>query len=1031
MRQSGMVKSNRVLAAVLITLMTMVVLANGMPLAALGTQVLEEDAAVGKQQTGVADEAEQECETVEGIDEGKGIVSDSGIAFEETLMGESDKDRSEGKEQGKNQGNDMSESLDKSQSESSGETGVPEREKSHGRGGAKANASDVDASDAEVADVDQAPSTAQIPARAAGPKAAVRGISPMEISHSFNSSFDSHEAVRDNSKGGTDADFPAYPAGGSVKMTKGAQWDDPAGGDDATVFFDIQGASSMTTNPADVVLVMDMSGSMGHFETGDLTRMTLAKAAANQFLDIFWANGNPSGSRVGLVGFDVSVKVTQAYTTDRIIMDAALDKLYPKSGTDFAVPLQKVIDRFPPEAGRKLYILFMSDGQPSAGQQNGAKEAKILKDKGAIIYSLGFTGMPIDGEDISIMNKCLRDISSGPGYCFTGLSSSELAAKYQDIAKDLVKITGIGNVVLKDPINTKFFNLRDANSAANNVKVFLETAENSNQFNQVTSGYRVSWQEPWISVDLGNIDLDKRRVRVSIELVRNGTLAPNGEYDTNGGQAELEYTSVQGNNVGQKVDSPVLKRDDPDEDKNIEEKPLPQIDNFCKTAVKGRNFKGNGDNVTYEITTRLPKDISDFAAIRIVDELPPELVYNTDSMSVSIGGIVLPKLEQSRILDDPATGFVGYTLDEKDLAGNGDKEVVITLTTTIAGWTSGHILNTAKLYTTPKGGSEPKDPARTDNERISPLPHITGIAKEAAQDTFRDNGDEIEYSVSFRLPADVSGYGAVRIEDVLPDTLKYKSLSVQIDVEGETRSIVLNPMNLTLPQGVAGGILGYTFEPYELDARGGKKVTMTFTAEVSGWTDGSITNDAEIFATPKDGDEFSAGKATKTVDPQEQTEPEPTPEPEPEPEPTPEPEPEPEPEPTPEPKPEPTPEPTPEPKPEPKPEPTPAPVATPTPEPEKPTSAGFEAKQQEPAAIISDISPKVNIPSEMPKQKESGKVVKAKANTKVKTIAKGGVPKTGDDSFDPRLLMAIMLGAAIIIILSGKPRRKDKEAGER
>ncbi|MDR0519070.1 MAG: isopeptide-forming domain-containing fimbrial protein, partial [Clostridiales Family XIII bacterium] len=314
--------------------------------------------------------------------------------------------------------------------------------------------------------------------------------------------------------------------------------------------------------------------------------------------------------------------------------------------------------------------------------------------------------------------------------------------------------------------------------------------------------------------------------------------------------------------------------DNPAEEKEKTIEPLPRVEDFSKTASQ-KKFTKNGDEISYTIKFRLPSDVTSYAAIRIEDKLPqPGMKYKDGTVEVKVSGTAINPLDSARLVT--TGGIVSYQLEKADFAGYGGQIVTMTLTGIVDGWTGGDIENHGYLYVKPEGGRDPSNPSEDKKEKITPLPPVTDIVKTATPETFYTNGNKINYTVKFKLPKDVTGYGAVRIEDKLPQPgLKYVDNTVEVKVSGT--AITLDHTRLV----TTGGIVSYNLLPYEFDKFGGQEVSMTLTASVDGWVSGSITNKAEVFVTPKDGigggnpggagggREIPMGEAEKTVDPLE------------------------------------------------------------------------------------------------------------------------------------------------------------------
>ena len=164
---------------------------------------------------------------------------------------------------------------------------------------------------------------------------------------------------------------------------------------------------------------------------------------------------------------------------------------------------------------------------------------------------------------------------------------------------------------------------------------------------------------------------------------------------------------------------------------------------------------------------------------------------------------------------------------------------------------SGYIINNAQLYYMPKDGSfeEPGD----EDESL-----VVEVEKIASPKTFKANGDDITYTISFDLPLDLSGYEAIRIEDVIPAGLALKGTNGTLDIGGATRTV-------TLATTASPDTAGFTLTGADITAAQGVTVSLTLTCTITGWTTGDITNEANIYFTPNGGGEEPGGSGDETV----------------------------------------------------------------------------------------------------------------------------------------------------------------------
>ena len=125
-------------------------------------------------------------------------------------------------------------------------------------------------------------------------------------------------------------------------------------------------APDILTNPTDIVLALDRSGSMAGEPLANV------KLGAKTFIDIIEkATGGSgqigSGSRIGVVSFaSVATDDTQLITSVDALK-AAVDALSSGGSTNHADAFEKAMQLFDPMSGNARVIVMFTDGNTTAG----------------------------------------------------------------------------------------------------------------------------------------------------------------------------------------------------------------------------------------------------------------------------------------------------------------------------------------------------------------------------------------------------------------------------------------------------------------------------------------------------------------------------------------------------------------------------------------------------------------------------------------------------------------------------------------
>lgn len=208
----------------------------------------------------------------------------------------------------------------------------------------------------------------------------------------------------------------------------------------------------ISTNPTDIVLVLDRSGSMAGSPLANM------KAGAKTFIDIIdeatdsSQDGNiGSGSQIGIVSFaNTATADTQLITSVATLKDA-VDSLTAGGSTNHADAFTKAIELFDPASTNAKVIVMFTDGKTTAGPPP-TPVADAAKASGIIIYCIGLTGA--DGIDVSVLN----DWATDPDVSHVAVTpdDAELEELFKDLAANISK-TGATDIVIDEVINPDFF----------------------------------------------------------------------------------------------------------------------------------------------------------------------------------------------------------------------------------------------------------------------------------------------------------------------------------------------------------------------------------------------------------------------------------------------------------------------------------------------------------------------------------------------------------------------------------------------
>ena len=222
-------------------------------------------------------------------------------------------------------------------------------------------------------------------------------------------------------------------------------------GETLKVTLALTAAPDIMSNPVDIALVLDRSGSMAG------TPLANMKAGAKTFIDIIAEStgGQPAGeigagSRIGIVSFaDSAVQDTQLITSVADLK-GAVDALSAGGSTNHAEAFEQATALFDPNSSNARVIVMFTDGNTTTGVPP-APVAAAARAQGITIYCIGLIGS--DGVDVSALNDWATDPDAA--HVAVTPDAADLEQLFADLAANISK-TGATNIVIHEVVTADF-----------------------------------------------------------------------------------------------------------------------------------------------------------------------------------------------------------------------------------------------------------------------------------------------------------------------------------------------------------------------------------------------------------------------------------------------------------------------------------------------------------------------------------------------------------------------------------------------
>lgn len=210
-------------------------------------------------------------------------------------------------------------------------------------------------------------------------------------------------------------------------------------------------APDIVSNPTDIVLILDRSGSMAGSALANL------KNGAKAFIDIIdeATDGTQdgqigSGSRIAVVSFASTATQDTQLITSVADLKAGVDALTAGGSTNHADAFTKASELLAaPSTNARVMVMF-TDGETTVGP-DPSPIAAAARAAGVIIYAIGLSGR--GGVDVS----ALEDWASKPASSYVAITpdDAELEELFKDLARNIAK-PGATDVVVTDTVSPCF-----------------------------------------------------------------------------------------------------------------------------------------------------------------------------------------------------------------------------------------------------------------------------------------------------------------------------------------------------------------------------------------------------------------------------------------------------------------------------------------------------------------------------------------------------------------------------------------------
>lgn len=210
-------------------------------------------------------------------------------------------------------------------------------------------------------------------------------------------------------------------------------------------------APDIISNPTDIVLVLDRSGSMAG------TALTSMKLGAKTFIDLIDEATDSAkdgqigfGSRIGIVSFANTAVADTPLITSVDTLKNAVDSLTAGGSTNHADAFTKAVELFDPTSSNAKVIVMFTDGNTTTGEPP-APVAAAARAQGITIYCIGLIGS--DGLDVNALNNWATDPDAS--HVAVTPDAADLERLFAELAANISK-PGATNIAIHEVVSADF-----------------------------------------------------------------------------------------------------------------------------------------------------------------------------------------------------------------------------------------------------------------------------------------------------------------------------------------------------------------------------------------------------------------------------------------------------------------------------------------------------------------------------------------------------------------------------------------------
>ena len=241
-----------------------------------------------------------------------------------------------------------------------------------------------------------------------------------------------------------------YDNPGTWHIDKSAKW---TGSGTAKVTFDLSSVMKTGENKKDVILVLDISGSM----SGD--KMEKMRSDAKELIRYLLSD---SSNRIALITFEDTATIVSEFSNDMNDLLEKMDALTVTGSTNYNAALlnvDQIMSGYQKEENRDVVTLFLTDGYPNIDTPNQVGTYAVLKDK--------YPYMAVNGVQYEMGTEIVDDIKDITDAQWTADQSTLHNVLFDASVSPLVYET----FTITDYIHPDYFYI----NSVNDIKVSLGT----------------------------------------------------------------------------------------------------------------------------------------------------------------------------------------------------------------------------------------------------------------------------------------------------------------------------------------------------------------------------------------------------------------------------------------------------------------------------------------------------------------------------------------------------------------------------